>query len=107
MPKPPIRRHPQNAKGDFYFAEGICVNCDGPSVRAPEFFGTVESANGGTQCIVRHQPQTPEEINRVIQAMESSCCGAMRYGGNDIRIIARLEASGNGNLCDWREVDKE
>ncbi|HEY6972265.1 MAG TPA: hypothetical protein VJA94_23840 [Candidatus Angelobacter sp.] len=41
-------------------------------------------------CYFRKQPVTPGELDRAIKAIDSSCCGALRYSGGDPEIKKRL-----------------
>jgi hypothetical protein len=51
-------------------------------------------------CYFRRQPQTPEEVDRAINALWVSEVCALRYAGSDERIIAKLRSRGCGHLCD-------
>jgi hypothetical protein len=50
--------------------------------------------------IFRKQPDTPEELDRVIAATEVSCVLALRYAGADPEILERLRAKGLADRCD-------
>jgi len=50
-------------------------------------------------CFFERQPRTPEEEYRAIRAIWVSCCGAVRYGGSDLNVIARLESLEAGRVA--------
>src|SRR6188768_2513088 len=54
---------PDNVAGDF-FVDASCIDCDTCRWMAPETFDRV-----GEQSCVHHQPATPTEIERAIQAL--------------------------------------
>jgi len=53
-------------------------------------------------CFFVLQPSSGEEVNSAIRATWASCCGAVRYGGDDPEILTRLAELGGGFLCDKR-----
>lgn len=50
-------------------------------------------------CFFERQPTTPEDEYRAVRAVWASCCSAVRYGGNDPRVIARLENLEQGRVA--------
>jgi hypothetical protein len=78
-----------------------------PEHEAPDlmgFFDGSEANAGSSHCYFKKQPTTPEETERAINAMRVACCGALRYGGGDQRLIDRLFAAGIDSDCiDARE----
>lgn len=50
-------------------------------------------------CFFQKQPATPDELDRVIAAMEVSCVPALRYAGADPEILRRLQEKGLGDRC--------
>jgi len=60
-----------------------------------------ELSNRESHCFFARQPQSPAEIEGAIQAIGSSCCGALRYGGRDAVVLARLKALGLEDQCDY------
>jgi hypothetical protein len=91
-------RHFLNAAGDFYVENNMCVACMAPEHAAPELMGHCENDLG--HCYFKRQPETAEELEKAIQAIAVSCCGAVRYGGTDKRITARLLDLGLDDSCD-------
>ncbi len=91
-----VPRCEENRGGDFYTACEQCLTCDVPHLAAPDLMAYVEHPEGGgcTHCIFTRQPQTPDEIDRAIDAMrQSEVCG-IRYGGSDPEILRRIREGG-------------
>jgi hypothetical protein len=82
-------RHPENARGPFFSDPEQCMACGAPQVQAPTLMGTDKETG---QCFFLRQPTTPEEAEQACRAMEVSCCGAVRYSGDDPVILERLTA---------------
>jgi hypothetical protein len=74
------------------------MSCGAPEGEA----GTLMSHDGEGHCFFVRQPTAPEEVNRAILSLWSSCCGAVRYGGHDRGILVRLAEIGESNACDFR-----
>jgi hypothetical protein len=74
------------------------MSCGAPEVEA----GTLMSHDGKGHCFFFRQPTTAEEVNAAILSLWSSCCGAVRYGGNDHGILVRLAELGESDTCDFR-----
>jgi hypothetical protein len=89
-------RHSQNAPGPFYVIHGLCIYCTAPEAEAPDLIAHEEPEY---HCYFRKQPSTPEEMERAIRAVAVSCCGAVRYGGNDPDILQRIK-EWNPEACD-------
>ena len=82
---PQRSRYPENAPGPFYVESDLCIACRAPEAVAPNLVGGNEH-----HCFFKKQPQTSEELEQAIRAVEACCCGAYRYAGNDRSVIARL-----------------
>jgi hypothetical protein len=84
----------KNAPGDFYVEKDMCISCGTPQSGAPDLieFSEDDSAPGGRlgQCYFKKQPSTPQELDRAIEALRLSCCGAYRYAGNDSAVKEKL-----------------
>jgi hypothetical protein len=91
----PDARHRLNVAGPFYVLEGQCIACGAPEHEAPALMSNEES-----HCYFRRQPITAEETNRAIWALWASCCGAVRYGGQDPEVLRRLAELGEAERCD-------
>ncbi len=94
------KRYHLNAPGDFYTLEGECISCMTPHTKAPALMGYDEDIG---HCYFKRQPNNDDEIEEACQALDSSCCAALRYSGNDPKIILRLRALGVGSQCDSEE----
>ena len=94
-----FERHPLNAPGPFYVARGCCTLCQAPLREAPGLMAKqVPGTNFG--CYFASQPSTPSELAQVYSAFRVSCIGALRYGGNDPRILDELKRHASEGACD-------
>jgi hypothetical protein len=85
------QRYPENAPGHFYVEADLCILCGTPAAAAPDLVQTNEQ-----HCYFKKQPSTEAELENAIAAVNACCCGAYRYSGDDLDVIARL----NGDACD-------
>lgn len=103
---PKFEREPDNAPGPFYVIKDHCFLCAVPPETAPDNIKwDAEFHRGGragcpNHCRVERQPQTPDEVARVIEATCGSCVEALRYCGTDPEILARFRERGLERLCD-------
>lgn len=95
--------HPDNVPGPFY-TEDCCIICGAPEAAAPELIGWVNYSKEGMNCIFVKQPETQEEVEMAITAMDVSCVQNLRYRGDDPAILEKLQAMGYGHLCDVLEA---
>ena len=102
-----FQRFPKNAPGDFYTlgdlcADGTwcgqCMSCEIPEHEAPTLLAPLTNTNSDTYFV--RQPETPDEIEQACCAIEVCCMDALRYGGRDPHILARLKHT---NCCDHRD----
>jgi hypothetical protein len=96
-------RHPLNVTGPFYVEEGQCIECLGPCGLAPEFVGHMDEPpgmRGASHCYIKKQPATPEELDRMVEAMKTSLCSGLRYCGDDPVVLERLRKAGQAGKCD-------
>lgn len=103
LPKKTKDRYPLNAEGDFYVENRMCIICRTPEHAAPTlmgFFSDPDGSNRQSHCYFKEQPRSEAEIRGAIDAIRASCCGALRYGGSDRRIIDALIQAGHGAVCD-------
>lgn len=84
-------KHPLNAAGDFYVVQGCCPSCGVPDANAPELFGW----DNEQHCFMKRQPQTWQDLQGMISAMEAADLSCIRYCGKDRAIFDRL----HGNYC--------
>lgn len=89
-------RDEKNAPGPFYVEAGCCTACGVPEATAPDLFGFDAESN----CFVRRQPRTAQEIDRMLLTMIRADLGCIRYSGQDDRITQRLAEQGEGALSD-------
>ena len=98
-------RFPKNAPGAFYTLGDIdsagtwcgrCLSCNVPEEEAPTLLAPLTETNSDTYFI--KQPETDEEVDQACCAIEVCCVDALRYGGKDQKILARLSKTGN---CDY------
>jgi hypothetical protein len=71
------------------------MSCGAPEAQA---HGLMSYDEERSSCFFERQPTTPEEEYRAIRAIWASCCGAVRYGGSDPSVIARLESLESGRV---------
>jgi len=90
----------ENAPGDFYVEAGLCMRCCLVHGEAPDLLN--DPKQQFEECYFRRQPQTSREIDQAINAILVSEVGALRYGGNDPTIIAKLCAA----KCGSRQCDQ-
>jgi hypothetical protein len=81
------KRHPENAPGPFYVEDDLCIQCWAPEGVAPNLVGT-----NGRHCFFKKQPESPEELEQAILAVNVCCCGAYRYSGNDPKVIGKIDS---------------
>jgi len=104
-------RTSKNVQGDFYTVGywhdseefGECLDCCLPESLAPKLLADIENEDTYTHFI--RQPETPDEIEQACEACESCCVSALRYGGENLEIIARFE--NNPEYCDYIVRDGE
>jgi ferredoxin len=77
------RRVPQNAPGKF-FVDNTCIYCDLCIETAPATFA--EQVDSGVAYVLR-QPQTHEETQRAMEAVE--CCPTESIGTDGDRVLQR------------------
>src|SRR5262249_35562240 len=75
------RAHPRNVPGDFYVEDGCCTLCDMPRTEAPDLFAICDDPAGYQHCFVAKQPETPQELERMLGAIECAELDCIRYRG--------------------------
>ena len=96
---PPTPYH-KNVPGPFYVEDWCCLTCGIPDGVAPNNFAWDEDWVQG-QCYVIKQPETPDELDRVIEAVGNAEIDCIRYRGSDPEIQRRIrDVSGE---CDTPE----
>lgn len=104
MEKKRPKRAAENPDGDFYVVEG-CLWCCLPHEEAPELMN--DRSLEFEQCYFRRQPTNDAERDQAINAVCVSCIEALRYGGRDPDVIAKLKAEGHAHLCDHADSASE
>ena len=98
-------RFPKNAPGAFYTLGDItrdgswcgqCLSCNIPEEEAPTLLAPLTGSNSDTYFV--RQPETEEEVEQACSAIEVCCVDALRYGGRNPKILARLHKTG---CCDY------
>jgi hypothetical protein len=95
--------HPQNAPGPFYSENEGCIACGAPNAEAPDLMEWYEepcTTGLYSHCIFCRQPETPDEVQQAIRAMNVSCVENLRYRGTNPAIVKQLHDMGKEHLCD-------
>jgi hypothetical protein len=106
MVTPLYERENGSAPGPFYVIKDQCITCSLPTETAPNNIRyhqrpcTICPTTMTEYCVVTRQPETAEELDRMIQVVAGSCVEAYRYCGTDPEILRRLVAAGCKNQCD-------
>jgi hypothetical protein len=87
--------HPRNVDGPFYVEDQCCTACGVPDDCAPGFFAWED-----LHCYVSRQPATAEELEQMLDALQSAELDCIRYRGDDVAILRRLTENGLGECCD-------
>lgn len=80
-------RHKLNVIGDFYVEDQMCICCDAAPSEAPDLLTYDETIH----CYFKKQPETEEELSQAINACSVSEVCAVRYAGNNPKILKRLD----------------
>jgi hypothetical protein len=100
------QRVPENAPGDFFVVRDVCMQCCVPHDEAPELLNDPDVPF--RECYFRRQPQNDAEVEHAVRAVRVSCVDAHCYGGNDPKILARLEERTGPNARKaWACVHRE
>jgi hypothetical protein len=91
-----LTAHQANCDGSFYVVDGECMGCGAPESEAEGMM----SHDGSGHCFFTAQPKNSGEVDAAVRALWASCCGAVRYAGNDQAILARIAELGEGSKCD-------
>lgn len=95
----PCERYSENAPGDFYVENEMCLTCCLAEAEAPDLIGFHENPG---HCYFKKQPTTPDEVDRAITALAVSDVAAHRYAGTNPAILHRMKALGCEDRCDHR-----
>ncbi len=97
-----VALHPSNSDGPFYVANGECISCGALELEASLLMSHDETGH----CFFARQPAGTEETNAAILPTWASCCGAIRYAGQERETLVRLAELGLGERCDFRLRDE-
>jgi hypothetical protein len=89
--------HPLNVPGPFYVEHDCCLCCGVPEHYAPDLFASIMHHE---QCFVKRQPHTPDELDRMVEVLETQELNCVRYRGNDQLVRLRLVRAGLRDLID-------
>ena len=90
--------HSLNAEGPFYVENGCCLICDLPRQVAPDMFKYHEAE---MHCYVYQQPQTEEQLTRMVEVMKGADLACVRCRSRDGQLLRRLIEAGLKNECDF------
>lgn len=100
IPKPP---HPANVPGIFYVEDGCCISCGVWEDVAPDLLAWLPDGSY-SHCYVARQPETDEELARMMDAMavgEADCIRARNYRPD---WAERLRQAGFGHQIDPNRI---
>lgn len=96
-----MKAHPLNVAGPFYVEEGCCLMCDLPRQVAPDMFKYTEDKD---HCFVYKQPQTEEQLGRMIEAIKFADLACIRCRSRDPHLLRLLREQHQENQCDFSET---
>ncbi len=99
MANEPTEPYPKNAPGEFYVENDCCITCQTPCHEAPDLMAHNEDGVY-PHCYFKRQPEAPVEVERAVMACVVSCVNAVRYAGEDPKILKRLEELRCKESCD-------
>lgn len=89
--------HHLNVLGDFYVEADCCLHCGMPQSIAPELFTSFEEHDG---CLVKKQPRSAEELDRMIEVFGAQDLDCIRYRGRDEATIRRIRKVAGDDVID-------
>jgi len=78
--------HRLNVVGPFYVEDGCCTACGVPESIAPQLFAHDEEA----ACYVAKQPESPRELDQMIDVLATQELHCVRYRGADPIVRRRI-----------------
>lgn len=64
------------------------------------FLNYTDKSECARSCCFRNQPVTREEVSLVVEAAIGSCVDAVRYCGDDRKVLRVFREHGGAHLCD-------
>ncbi|HZR28820.1 MAG TPA: ferredoxin [Terriglobales bacterium] len=81
----------------------MCISCGAPEAVAPDLVGFYETPSGNgfySHCYFKKQPQTKEELERAVKAVQACCVGSYYYAGSDPEVKKMLRRAGREYAID-------
>jgi hypothetical protein len=100
------RAHPRNVPGDWYVEDGCCTLCSVPLDGAPDLFAYAPDADRPDHCFVKRQPESPAELERMVEVTANAELGCIRYRGHAPRVLGALRARGALDRSDHVEAEQ-
>lgn len=91
--------HPANVPGPFYVEDGCCISCGVWEDVAPDLLAWLED-DDVPHCYVQRQPETDEEFERMMEAMQVGEVDCIRVHACKSGWIERLRTEGLGDQID-------
>ena len=98
---PEKNAHPLNVAGPFYVEDGCCLLCDVPRGLAPDMFKFTESVD---HCYVYRQPETQEQLGRMVEAMKYAEVACIRCRSRDPDLLRVLKQQQQEDQCDYTQA---
>ncbi|WP_416462912.1 ferredoxin [Sphingomonas sp. VDB2] len=95
----PLPPHPANVPGIFYVEDGCCISCGVWEDVAPDLLAWPPDGSY-SHCYVARQPQTDEELSRMMDAMHVSEVDCIRARNCGSDWAERLRQAGLGDQID-------
>lgn len=95
----PLPPHPANVPGTFYVEDGCCISCGVWENVAPDLLAWLPDGSY-SHCYVSRQPETNEELSRMMDAMHVGEVDCIRARNCRPDWAERLRQSGLGDQID-------
>jgi ferredoxin len=91
------KAHPLNVDGPFYVTNDCCTLCAVIFEEAPDMFRVNDKQD---HCYVSKQPETDEQVDRMIEVMNLAELRYVRCRSNDPVLLEKIRGAGEGEQCD-------
>ena len=98
---PERKAHPLNVAGPFYVEDGCCLLCDLPRALAPDMF---RFTNNTDHCYVYQQPETEEQMGRMVEAIKAAEVACIRCRSRDPSLLRLLKDQQAEEHCDFPQA---
>ncbi len=95
----PLPPHPANVPGTFYVEDGCCISCGVWEDVAPDLLAWLPDGSY-SHCFVARQPETDEELSRMMDAMHFAEVDCIRARSCRPDWAERLRNAGLGDQID-------